>query len=193
MAVNHKSIRGVSLIGVIVLSALISLLVFFYIQQSNSVRKRESMLQEQMYAQVHASELLETFRAFEAWPRLSDYLATTTYRTCAHLNILNRSTNTVLFPLPIANVDSTLLKKVNRYVQVRLFNPTTNAIAPLWCDIRFDNRFGGFLRQAGAGSTALNDATNLRVLITVGVSWEASEAAGGGVQEVALSTLLPTL
>lgn len=194
LAKTYNSERGVSLVGVIVLTALIGIMVFMYIQQANSVRKREAMLQEQMYAQVHASELLETLRAFETWTILNTYLATTPYSTCAHLNILNRGNNTVVNPLPIANVESSTLKNVNRYVQIQFFDPNANSVESFWCNVAFNNRFGGFLRRVQGGiNYDLNGSSDLRALIVVGVSWEASEAAGGGIQEVALSTLLPTL
>lgn len=178
--------RGVSIISVVISSAIVVSAIVFAQSGNRGLLQVQQHSQERLIADGYATELLELLRSYST-ADLVNYLKTnpaggaSPYPFCAHVNILNRATNKIYNRNPIAELPENPLDgpkgKANRFFQVRVVDMKTLAV-----------KNNPYCAQNAQTMTAL--AADDRLLVTVGVSW-IPKTGKAGVQRVALSTVLP--
>ncbi len=209
MSALMLSKRGIGIIHLI-LASVIFLGVFLSVIGALARQRREMERFEELFiAELYVAELLELFRAHSSAEFLN-YLSSNPiqpvgntcilppcdvcgvncavpqcasckpYPLCSHINILDRQNGRLLNPDPIAELPDPVQKillRPNRFFQVQVINLDT-------LEIDSDT----FCRWDAASMPPL--ASNERLLVTVGLTWE-SRVAPGEPKRVVLSSVLP--
>lgn len=145
----------------------------------SSSRAQAIRIYKKNLAQIYATELIELFRS-RTGVEIANYLGQfNNYPLCAHMNILNRSNNTIENPDPNVDLGSNQLdiditnKRANRFYIVQVID--VNNLQPN-------------SQKCGQSGYSLSD--NERFLITVGVSYYPTQESTT-VERVVLSTIIP--
>lgn len=229
-----RSNQGLSMPATILASAIAATGLFYFIQSTRSMTLQAKSLHEKVVAESYASELLEYLRSHEEI-RLDTNLATNPFASspyctanptecapypyCAHINILDRTTGTIVNEHPIAALpdsptENPLFRgeakfKANRWFQVQIVdladvvltsdpscNSTTKDCGKITLRTEHCDKNAAqtrFPKQAAGGATVLNPSETY--LITVGVSWlprKVAQPTMDDVKRVVLSTIIPT-
>lgn len=167
------------LIGIMMATGLFYVLGLVYGQNEHTLDANR----KKIYAEQYASELLEYFRSLTT-DNIRDLMsqnpispAAPAYPLCAHINILDRSSGSILNPDPRADLPPSALIESNRFYMVYIVDSRTMAVKSTACN----NVVGTYTFQPED-----------RFFITVGVSWRANmEETTGPIHRVVLSTLIP--
>lgn len=128
------STRGIGIVEILIGSTLLVLIFWLFGMLYSRSEKALSELHEKHLAHTFSVELLERFRSLTHL-ELRRYLrvnpvdgAQPPYSLCAHINILDRSTDTLINPDPLATLPLSILDRgiaslgANRYFQVQVIN-----------------------------------------------------------------------
>lgn len=187
---REKSSRGIGLVEVVVVSALIAVATTLYVGSLLRQTRQAKAHSEKVLAELYASELLEAFASLQTGAKLKTFLGVnpvssslSPYFLCSHINVLDRASNRILNSHPVAegelrlgNFDVSSKTRANRFFSVQVINIQTLQVEPSFCSYHINS------------APAL--ATNQRYLLTVGVSWVPEGERVEQVREVALSHVL---
>lgn len=203
--IGRRSEWGLSLLGVVVASAIISIAVLIFAQSFSSTKKLGNYYQMRNVAEGFASELLETLVSLSN-NQLVNYLASNPvnasyapYPLCAHINIIDRANSTVTSPAilnldPIANLADSVIDNsqsakliANRFYRVQVVNASTLVETTSACGLYTTTVSG----SPGANGNYYRLFPNERFLVTVGVSFVPPGKDETNAERVVLSSLLP--
>lgn len=160
--------------------------LLFFGMGFSAQQKTYTETQDAYTAEIYASELLETFRAWKGqW--LWNYLKTNpvdtrfgAYPLCTRINLLDRASGKIVnedpvAQLPPANALDLGTKNANRFYQVHVVDKTTLQPKSALC--------------SKTAVTGTFDAATDRLLVTVGVSWIPKTQTQP--KRIVLATILP--
>jgi hypothetical protein len=174
---------GLSIVSVLISAFILSLVGVSFAQSLSGALKARKDGVNVLKGNLAATELLELFQSMSS-NELKTMLSThpvsgsTTpsnlYPLCAHVNLVDPTTGSLLNPDPLADLPDGLIQgeQANRFYQVHILNVVTHAFSTAKCN------------QDPATLTLGSDE---RFLVTVGVSWKLQ---GGARKRVVMSGLV---
>ena len=178
-----------SLLSLTVSIFLVIMGFYLFMRTSVQSRKQQQVISQSVVAELYASELIELFRAMGAGG-LSDYFednprnaSFSPYFYCAHINLMDRESGTLLNEDPLAALPYSILDagasafRGNRFYQIQVIDIKTLTLNLDFCRHSAD--------------TAPDLGADERFLVTVGVSWIPRGKKRSDVKRVVLSMVIP--